>query len=178
MTKLFICHFNLLLIVSLKQTQVFFINSFHIFCCFAVGYFINGNVNYTNSILFDDNYMWPYNPSDFLRQQQQKIIAENKNLFMFCISWGKFHQCSTSSFYACRSQKRKKCIQVVSLFLRFWDLHTQKLLIKCWWNWLLGSISPTYLRADFTRVVPKSVRVSKLSVSFYTFGICARKNCA
>jgi len=33
-----------------------------------------------------------------------------------------FHQHFTSSFYACRSRKRKKYSQVVSLFLHFWDL--------------------------------------------------------
>ncbi len=37
-------------------------------------------------------------------------------------------------FYARRSQKRKKDSQVTSVFLRFWDLHVQKLLVKCWWN--------------------------------------------
>jgi len=37
----------------------------------------------------------------------------------FC---GQFHQGSTNSFYACRSQKRMKYRQAVSLFLHFQDL--------------------------------------------------------
>jgi len=35
---------------------------------------------------------------------------------------GQFHQYFT-------------CSQTVSLFLHFWDLHEQKLLIERWWNW-------------------------------------------
>ncbi len=38
-----------------------------------------------------------------------------------------------NSFYLCRSQKPKDS-QVSSVFLRFLDLHAQKLLVKCWWN--------------------------------------------
>jgi len=74
------------------------------------------------------------------------------------------HQHSTRSFYACRSQKRKKywhldcifCVNFINVlraaftckvpqkqgsvvlsvsFLHFWDLHEQKLGVKCWWNW-------------------------------------------
>ncbi len=50
-------------------------------------------------------------------------------------TWGQFHQSSTSSFYLRRSQKRKKRHSSCHYFLRFWDLHAQKLLIECWWNW-------------------------------------------
>jgi len=42
---------------------------------------------------------------------------------------------------------------------------------------VVGLISPTYLRADFTHVVPKSAGVSQVVSIFYTFGICARKSC-
>jgi len=28
--------------------------------------------------------------------------------------------------------KSAKICQVISVFLRFWDLHVQKLLLKCW----------------------------------------------
>jgi hypothetical protein len=47
---------------------------------------------------------------------------------------GQSHQHFTQSYYAGRSQKRKKCSQAVSL-LRFRDLCPWKLGIKCWWNW-------------------------------------------
>ena len=33
-----------------------------------------------------------------------------------------FHQCSTYSFYECRSQMRKKDSQVSSVIWHFWDL--------------------------------------------------------
>jgi len=33
-----------------------------------------------------------------------------------------FHQCSTYSFYACRSRKRKKILMTSLYFFRFWDL--------------------------------------------------------
>ncbi len=44
---------------------------------------------------------------------------------------GQFHQHYTSRFYTCRFQKRKKDRQVASLFLRFRDLHMQKLFVEC-----------------------------------------------
>jgi len=40
----------------------------------------------------------------------------------------------------------QKDSQIISVFLHFWDLRAQKLLIKCWWNWLLLSISPTFYK--------------------------------
>ncbi len=51
------------------------------------------------------------------------------------VSRCQFHQRSTSSFYACRSQKRKKRQSSCQSFLGFWNLRGQKLVIKCWWNW-------------------------------------------
>jgi len=47
-----------------------------------------------------------------------------------------FHQCFMSSFYLHRFQMRKDT-QVISVFLRFWDLCMQKAHLKCWWIWLL-----------------------------------------
>ncbi len=38
------------------------------------------------------------------------------------VNWGQFHQHSTSSFYARRSQKFKKTLMTWLSFLRFWDL--------------------------------------------------------
>jgi len=54
-------------------------------------------------------------------------------------TWARFHQCSTYSFYARSSPKRKNSSQVVIIFLRFWDLRTQKLYVERWWNWHLTS---------------------------------------
>ena len=48
------------------------------------------------------------------------------------VAWCQFHQHFTRSFYVDRTQKRKKDSQVKQIFLRFWDLGAQKLLVKCW----------------------------------------------
>ncbi len=32
----------------------------------------------------------------------------------------------------------------VSIFLRFWDLRIQKLLVECWWNWHLLLLQKIY----------------------------------
>jgi hypothetical protein len=47
----------------------------------------------------------------------------------------KFHQHSMYSFYAGRSQMRKKDCQVISVIWRFWDLRALKLHVERWWNW-------------------------------------------
>ncbi len=39
-----------------------------------------------------------------------------------------------SSFYARRFQMHKKDTGDLIVFLRFWDLRAQELLVKCWWN--------------------------------------------
>jgi len=49
---------------------------------------------------------------------------------------GKFHQHSTYSFYACRSQKHKKDRQVVNLFYAF-GIYERKSVKEHWWNWHL-----------------------------------------
>jgi len=56
---------------------------------------------------------------------------------------GQFYQHSMKCFISCRIQKRKDC-QVISVFLHFWGLRAQILLVKHWWNWLQVSISSTF----------------------------------
>ncbi len=53
--------------------------------------------------------------------------------------------------------KAQRDSQVICVFKHFWDLHKKKLLVKCWRNRPLGSISSTYLRTAFAPVAPKSV---------------------
>jgi len=53
------------------------------------------------------------------------------------VTWAQFHQHSTYSFYACRSQKHKKTLMTSLYFLRFRDLRAQKLYKERWWNWHL-----------------------------------------
>ncbi len=76
----------------------------------------------------------------FLLKQYSYIVIVcssflTAKLFDIGVSRGQFHQHFTSSFYVCRSQKRKKYSKVVSLFWSFRDLRTQKLLVERWWNW-------------------------------------------
>jgi hypothetical protein len=48
-----------------------------------------------------------------------------------------FHQRSTYSFCALRSQKHKRTLMTKLYFLCFRDLQAQKLYVECWWNWHL-----------------------------------------
>ncbi len=51
----------------------------------------------------------------------RNILVQNV-LHEFVNFWAQFHQCSTYSFYTCRSQKRKKTLTTQLYSLRFWDL--------------------------------------------------------
>ncbi len=51
-------------------------------------------------------------------------------------TWGWFHQCFMSSFYAQRSQKGKKIVKFISVFLHLGSL-LKKLLIKTFYDQLL-----------------------------------------
>jgi len=41
-------------------------------------------------------------------------------------------------FLCTQIQKAQKDLQLDCLFLRFWDLFKENLLIECWWNWHQG----------------------------------------
>jgi len=102
----------------------------------------------------------------------------------------------THSFCACRFQKYKKTddlsvfftllgsahvkvefSQVVSIFLCFWDLLAQKLLVDYWWNWDQASISSTFYEQLLHMQIPKMKNTVRSSVSFYAFGIYMHKSC-
>ncbi len=59
-------------------------------------------------------------------------------------TWRQFHQLSMSSFCALRSQKHEKTLMTWLSFWHIWDLHTQKLHVKHWWNWHQKSTSTFY----------------------------------
>jgi len=60
----------------------------------------------------------------------------------------------TQSFCECRSQKAQNGWWLDCIFLCFYDLCTLKLCVKCWWNWLQESITPTvYKKLFHTRTV-------------------------
>jgi len=49
-----------------------------------------------------------------------------------------------------KAQKRQSSFQS---FLQFWDLHVQKLLVECWWNWPLVPICYVCLMVNFTNIL-------------------------
>ncbi len=68
------------------------------------------------------------------------------------------------------------CLQL--MFVLFWQMNLdQKPLVKCWWNWLQGSISPSCLGAAFTLTNPKTHKDTQFSNSvFWRFGdLCGQK---
>ncbi len=93
-------------------------------------------------------------------------------LVCLLLSWpGQFHQHFSSSFYAHRSQKRKKYSQVVSLFLCFWDL-----LMKSTPFWPRvslviheGSISSTFYMRIFCKKVCSKPNTKQIKAAQKTF---------
>jgi len=68
------------------------------------------------------------NPVCFIKTPKKSLLpnhgvqdSKNHPNISKCGTRCQFHQCSTSCFYASRSQKCKKDCQVVSLFLCFWE---------------------------------------------------------
>ncbi len=60
------------------------------------------------------------------------------------------------NFTHSKIQKHKKIQSSCWSFLYFWDLHDQKLLLKCLWNWLQVSISSMFYGCIFcTKVCSK-----------------------
>jgi len=84
-----------------------------------------------------------FKPPFFSRQMN------NVKQLVNCDARCQFHQRFTHSFCSCRSKMCPKDSPVISVFLRFWDLSTQKLLIECWWNWPQESISSTFFVQKF-----------------------------
>jgi len=57
---------------------------------------------------------------------------------------GRFHQHDYSKLLCAHIPKAQKDIQNTSVFLRFWDLHAQNLLVKQMWNWPLSLFSQSF----------------------------------
>jgi len=63
---------------------------------------------------------------------------------------GRFHQHFYLKVLGVQIPKAEKDSREISVFLPFWDLCTQKLLLKCLWNWLQVSIAATFfVRTSF-----------------------------
>jgi hypothetical protein len=92
--------------------------------------------------------------------------------------YSQFHQHFTRSFCAnillptkitkpnCKYRKASKILCM------------QKLLLKCWWNWHLGLLLPTFYLQILFRWSHKCKKTVKLSLSFCAFGIFVQKNCS
>jgi len=52
-------------------------------------------------------------------------------------------------------------------FIHFWELWVQKLLIECWWNWHLPSISSLFM-CSFYAHTPQSVRTQSSCQYLFT----------
>jgi len=91
--------------------------------------------------------------------------------------WTQFHQHSTYSFYARRSQKRKKILMTWLYFLCFWDLWgmsvkaVHKMLIK-----LTPGVN--FINVLYTGRSRKCKKDSLIVNLFCAFGICACKSCS
>ncbi len=113
---------------------------------------------------------------------REMSICKQKILSGLNETLAQFHQRSTSSFNARRSQKHKNSVKLSVSFLCFWDLCAQKLRIKWWWNWRLGQpwlIFTNNLHVAFTSANPKiEKKTDSLTVFFCAFGICVNKSLA
>jgi len=72
---------------------------------------------------------------------------------------GQFHQHAYAQLLQMQISKAHKDNQVISVFLRFWDLHAKKLLIKHWWN------QPLFTKTKWCKIrllncIPKRFRCS------------------
>ncbi len=90
------------------------------------------------------------NSSQKIRKIQVAKWGTLKFVLILCVTWpsqklSKRDMVSISSTFYEQLFLRADSICVKRLttwlsFLHFWDLHTQKLLVKCWWNQPRGSI--------------------------------------
>ncbi len=55
---------------------------------------------------------------------------------LFTVTRGWFHQHVYEKLLHTQILIAKKDSQVISVFLCFWDLQVQTLLVNCWWNWV------------------------------------------
>jgi len=77
----------------------------------------------------------------------------------------------TSIFYAHSSQKSKISVNV-SIFLSFWDLRVQKLLVERWWNWHLAtSVAPNNLNLDYVNLNSNLNNVSHMNKDTKTLSV-------
>jgi len=73
----------------------------------------------------------------------RKQTKSKKKTFWLYWLWVVFTNILMRSIYSQRSQNGKKTVKSSVSFFIFWDLRVKKLLIKCWYNQPLVSISST-----------------------------------
>jgi len=92
------------------------------------------------------------------------------------VTWCKFLQHFTRNFFTWKCFS--KLFFSYSLALQFFGakILAQKLLVKCWWNWLLGLISSTFYALLLRAHIPKAQKNTiKLSVFFCALGSACKK---
>jgi len=64
--------------------------------------------------------------------KKQSTIKNQISTSVIIHTWSQFHQNVYVQLLHVQIPKAQKDSQVISVFLHFWNLHAQKLLIKCW----------------------------------------------
>jgi len=60
------------------------------------------------------------------------LLIKCSQTHLSSLIWGQFHQQIYPQLLCLQIPKAQKYSNVVSVILAFWDLHEQKLLVKCW----------------------------------------------
>jgi hypothetical protein len=93
-------------------------------------------------------------------------------------TWGQFHQCSTSSFYASRSQKWKKTVKL-SVFFSLLGSASAKAACRTLMKLTPGAHFTNMFTCSFYMCrSQKHKKTVKSSVYFCSFRIFARKSCS
>ena len=81
------------------------------------------------------------------------IISLNMQLLLL-LSRCQFHQHFTSSFFVRKALEQLFCTYIVGLNFFGARKLAQKLLVKCWWNWL-KVVPPVSFISEFVKVHPR-----------------------
>ncbi len=77
----------------------------------------------------------------FYQQGQNKIVKflvkHERHALKTSDNYGLISTTFYKQLFPAKIPKAQKDGQAVSVFLRFWNQRTYKLLVKCWWNWQL-----------------------------------------
>ncbi len=83
--------------------------------------------------------VWIFGTSQFFPMPSclWKYFSLQKSLKNNCLHLGPISSTCLRAAFKCADPKR---LMKLTVFLHFWDLHAQKLYVKCWWHWHLFTI--------------------------------------